>query len=183
LPELPDIEAYATAGELEPALAAFCTAVRLAPSSALYRLHRGDILRRLDRHVEAIDDLSEAIRLDPRFDKALNMRADCYRATRQMHEAIADLSRAIEINPLATYYLNRGIALGIEGRFEESVNDCSAAIQRNPDLLAAYGARALSYTNLKRYNLARADLTHLERMGSRPDPSVLELLEKESPRR
>jgi Flp pilus assembly protein TadD len=174
--------ACAVAGDFESALEAFTAAVRLAPSTAQFHWRRGAMLIRLGRHAEAIDELSETLRLDSRFDKAWNDRAHCYQAARQLPTAIADLSRAIEINPNeARYYVNRGIALGMAGRFDESVLDCSAAIQLKPDFLDAYRNRALSYMNLKRYDLARADLAHMQRLGSPPDPRVVKRLEAESP--
>ena len=174
--------AFAAAGDFESALAAMTVAIRLAPSTVQFHWRRGAVLIRLRRYAEAIDDLSEALRLDPRFDKAWNDRAHCYQAARQLPQAIADLTQAIEINPCeARYYLNRGVALGMAGRFEDSVHDCSTAIRLNPIFLDAYRNRALSYTNLKHYDLARADLAHMERLGSPPDPRVVRRLETESP--
>jgi tetratricopeptide (TPR) repeat protein len=170
--------AHAAAGDLPAALSGLTTAISLTHAPAPYYWHRALVLMKLGRQFEAIDDLSEAIRLDPLFDRAWNARADCYRATQQLPKAIADLSQAIKINPRAPYYLNRGIALGIAGRFQESVDDCSAAVQLDPDCIEAYRTRALSNMNLKRYDLARADLAQMERRGSPPDVRLRERLEK-----
>ncbi len=79
------------------------------------------------------------------------------------------------------YHHNRGIVLGIAGRFAESVQDCSAAIRIKPDYVEAFRTRALSHMNLKHYDLARADLAELERLGGKPDARLAERLEKEAP--
>ena len=150
--------ALSRTGHLDAAIEESSEAIKLQPNIAEYWFERGELQFKVKHFDSAIADLSESIQLEPQFASAYNVRAACYRATHQLSSAIDDLTTAIEIKPQATYFLNRGIALGIVGRFEDSIADCSTAVQINPFLAPAFEARANSYHNLHRDDLAKKDL-------------------------
>jgi len=172
--------ALSAAGRLEPALAALSEAARIDQAAPQVHWRLGVVLMRMGRHAEAIDEFTTALDLNPQFDKPFNDRGLCYRATNRLDEAIADFSSAIAINPREAFpYLNRGVTLRIAGQLEDSIRDCSAAIRLNPGLVPAYHARAVSYASLGSFDLARADLIQLQRLGAPPDDELLEKIEDE----
>lgn len=169
--------ALTTAGEFERALEAITEASRLVPANPYWHRRRGGLLMRLGRHTAALDEFTAAIRLKANWDEAYHDRARCYQEMHRYPKAIADYSKAIAIAPRqASHYLDRGIALTAAERFAESAQDCSTAIELKPELVDAYRARAVSYLNLKSYDLARADLRKMSDLGTPPDPTLLDRL-------
>ena len=60
---------------------------------------------------KAIETLTQAIQLDPRFSLAYNARGFAHYRLKQYKEAIADYDEAIKLNPsYANAYLNRSAA-------------------------------------------------------------------------
>src|SRR6516164_8432899 len=97
----------------------------------------------------AIADLSEAIRLDPKYAEAYYLRGVSYRNKGDLARAISDYSETIRLAPkvaaahpetiirrLAHY--NRGSAYGNKGDFDRAIADFSEAIRLNPKSPEAY---------------------------------------------
>ena len=82
---------------------------------------RGFAHKAAGRYRAAIDDFSQAIRLDARFAVAYNNRADTYTEMGEPDRALADLGEAIKQDPsFGVAYANRGFALTMLGRHEEA---------------------------------------------------------------
>jgi len=85
-------------------------------------------------HTKAIQDLSEAIRLDPEVSAAYYNRGNVALGMRDTVRAIHDFDIAIRQNP--TYvqaFVNRGIARSIQGEYDQAIADFSEAVRLDPD--------------------------------------------------
>jgi len=94
----------------------------------------------------AIDDLTEAIRLDSRRPAAYSIRAQLHLVTGHHDRAIADFTEAIRLDPNnATTRVLRGVAYYHKGGSDEAVTDFAAGIRYDPMLPLAYYERGLAY--------------------------------------
>ena len=107
----------------------------------------------------AIADLSEAIRLNPKFADAYANRGVAFNSKKKYDRAIVDLSEAIRLNPkLALAYFNRGTAYKMKKDYERAIADYSEAIRLNPKFAKAYLNRGATYAQRSDYDRAIADL-------------------------
>jgi tetratricopeptide (TPR) repeat protein len=97
-------------------------------------------MRQFDR---AIEDLDEAIRLDPKRASAYQNRGAAFNGLGRHEQAVDDLSKAIELDPdNAGSFTNRGLALFALGRFDQSIGDLNTAVQLAPRTAIPYFNRA-----------------------------------------
>jgi len=99
----------------------------------------------LDRHEyeRAIEPLTRAIELDPRFVKAYINRITAYQKTGRIEEAKADLTQLVKVEPRnAEGYTSRGDVLLDLQRFDEAISDFSMAIKLSPKAAHFYNNRA-----------------------------------------
>ena len=90
-------------------------------------------------HDKAIADYSEAIRLDPKWERAYYYRGCEYLAKKKYDQAIADYTEVLRIAPNhIEALLNRGIAYQRTRHHEEAVNDFSKCIRLEPNSADAY---------------------------------------------
>jgi tetratricopeptide (TPR) repeat protein len=109
-------------------------------------ISRGSVhLSRRD-YDRAIDDYSEAIRLDPKYAIGFNNRGLAYLRKGKLDRAIEDYDEAIRLNPAYALALaNRATARRIKGRIDLAIEDSDKAIGLNRRLAAAFFARADAY--------------------------------------
>lgn len=89
-----------------------------------------------DDYSLAIQDYTEAIRLNSKSFYAYFKRGSVYFAQQKYDEAINDYTKAIEINPQsAEAYNNRGVAHLRKNERDLAINDFRAALSLNPDSL------------------------------------------------
>jgi tetratricopeptide (TPR) repeat protein len=113
----------------------------------------------------AIDDFTQAIRIDPRYARAYNARGSEYGKKNEFDRAIADFSRAIELDPTLTSALNnRGFTLSKKGEFDRAIADASAAIRIDPDYARAYATRGSAYAQKGELEPALFDLDRAIRL-------------------
>ena len=98
----------------------------------------------------------------------------------QYDKAIDDYSIALSFVPftyafdfrpprwVATAYLQRGVAYGGLGQFDEAIADCTKAIEITPTFADAYYHRNLFYRELGETVNAILDLGRAERLGYKP---------------
>jgi len=131
---------------------------------------RGQIYRVLDRHEEALEDLSRAIEMDPEFAWALAERGEAYRLMRQYGRAIADFNRAIDLDPEEDWALSKRGELQLAFRQpEKAIEDFNRAIEIDPDDWYYY-LRGLAWRLLERESRAVADFrAALERVREKID--------------
>jgi tetratricopeptide (TPR) repeat protein len=128
-------------GEYSERLIPACTAVirshRQTPENlARAFFYRGRALAAKSQFDRAIQDLDQAIRLDPGFPDAFNFRGVARVGEGQFERAIADFDQAIQLDPnYAIAIYNRGLAAQNLGRAGEATQYFEQAKQAGPRLI------------------------------------------------
>ena len=92
---------------------------------------------------KAIDDYTEAIRLDPGIAPAYNNRGAAWGAKKDFDKVIADCNEAIRLDPgFAFAYDNRGNAWRVRKNYDKAIADYNEAIRLDPKYAYAYGKLA-----------------------------------------
>lgn len=108
----------------------------------------------------AIEDLNQAIKLEPQNALAYNRRGDAYYRLGDYEQAQADSSQAILLNPQdANAYFDRGFAYSELGKYKEAIADYNQAIKLNPQNAYAYYGRGIARTKLKDNKGAMGDFS------------------------
>jgi len=103
------------------------------------------------RHAEAIEELDEALELDPNDAVAYTDRGFSRFQLGRHAEAIEDCDRALQLDPYATFgYLTRGMAKAELGRYVEAIADYDEVLLLEPNNLLAYRNRGHSRGKLGR---------------------------------
>ena len=136
-------------------LYAFC----VGPATAAYSA--GAELVFAGEYEAAIEKLSEAIRLDPRYAPAYSSRGSAYLHTGESQAAIQDYDTAIRLAPenpdLADDYYNRGFVYQTIGEYQQAIEDFTQAIRSNPVRADLYEFRASAYDKLGEEQKANSD--------------------------
>ena len=136
-------------------LYAFCA----EPAEAAYSA--GTALNDAGAYEEAIEKLTEAIRLDPRYALAYSSRGSAYLRTGQSKAAIQDYDEAIRLTPenpdQADVYYNRGFVYQTTGQYDQAIQDFTQAIRLNPIRADLYESRATAYDKLGEEQKANSD--------------------------
>ena len=115
---------------------------------------------------QAIDDLDEALRLNPEYAEAYNNRGIAYFSKREYDQAIADYNEALRLNPeLVEAYNNRGLAYHDQGEYNQAVADYNEALRLNPEDAEAYNNRGLAYFSKGGYDQAISDYNEALRLN------------------
>jgi lipoprotein NlpI len=94
----------------------------------------------------AIQDLDQAIRLNPNYAEALRNRGSAYSLKGQFDRAIQDYDQAIRLNPnYALAYNNRGNAYSAKGDNDRAIADYNDTIRLNQYFAEAYKDRGIAY--------------------------------------
>jgi lipoprotein NlpI len=113
----------------------------------------------------AIQDFSQAIRLDPSYAIAYNNRGNAYRDKQDYDSAIRDYSQAIRLDPsYVIAFNNRGNAYRYKQDFDSAIRDYSQAIRLNPKYAIAYNNRGYAYFEKKDYDRAIQDFSQAIRL-------------------
>jgi tetratricopeptide (TPR) repeat protein len=95
--------------------------------------NRGLAYNNKKQYDRAIEDLDEAIRLNPSYTFAFNNRGGAYKDKGQDDRAIQDYDQAIRLDPLYTAaFTNRGLAYEGTKDFEKARTDFRTAISVSP---------------------------------------------------
>jgi tetratricopeptide (TPR) repeat protein len=84
---------------------------------------------------QAIKDLTDCIKLNPRRTEAYFIRSSCYSALHQNDQAISDLDQAVRLDPNnGVIFLNRGLIYSNQGKNEAAISDFDQAIKLDSSL-------------------------------------------------
>ena len=139
-----DLEAAGQAKDYAEALADYKRAIAIAPgfASAHWRRGKANLLYGRDLPA-ALNDLDEAIRLDPLQAEFFVTRASILGWLGEPDRAMADLNKALSVDPQSvTALTNRGLAFANEGDAARALRDYNAALTLTPDDAGLYGFRA-----------------------------------------
>jgi len=136
-----------------------------AKNSAIAHHERGLAYRSKGDFDRAIADLSEAVRLDPKYAEAYYGRGLAYGNKDDLDRAIADYSEAIRLKPrVPAVHYNRGKLYQLQGNNDRAIADFSEAIRLDPKFAAAYNNRGFAYLNQGRTDRAIADFDEAIRL-------------------
>ena len=117
--------------------------------SMIYK-HRGMANFAESKYIDAVQDFSRTIELDPSCYKAFYYRAVVKSVMQQYIEAIDDFSRSLEINPYQHFALyRRGQAFYHLGDYPKALADCENALVAEPESAPAHRFRELLLNKLK----------------------------------
>jgi tetratricopeptide (TPR) repeat protein len=126
---------------------------------------------------QAVNTLTELIRLNPAAIEAYHRRSIAYLALCELDRAIADCSWIIgsggtpitRAEPVSRFvtdaYLHRGEAFARTGQHEKAIADFTEAIRLEPDVPTAYAWRAQSYRTLGDKDSAAQDKQKAQELG------------------
>ncbi len=130
----------------------------MAPKTAEEFTRRGERRLEANRIRDAIEDFSDAIRLDKKYGRAFQKRAWAFCLRSDYDTAIADCDVAIRLNEDdADAYFYRGWALDEKKQYDRAITDYTRAIQLGTRLGSAYNNRGVVYSRKKEKQQALAD--------------------------
>jgi len=113
-----------------------------AAGTTEWHYNQGYDLVEQGRYREAIEELSQAIELDPASAKAYNNRGSAYHYLDQQERAIQDFNEAIHLNPeYALVYYNQGSAYKELGKKTEAIANFEKFIILTADLKSVQTAK------------------------------------------
>ncbi len=129
-----------------------------SPNTAFAYHNRGVAHLDQSMYPSALDDFSQAIRLDPQYPDAYYNRGIIHKIQQRYDLAISDFDKAITINPYAAeYYNNRGAVLKITQHHTLAMKNFNRALKINPKLEEGYINRGALHVIQKNYRAAIAD--------------------------
>ena len=149
------------------ALPFFTRELKQNPTAAAYNT-RGAIWNERGEHDRAIEDFSEAIRLDPQVKQFYNNRGVAWDDKAHYEEAIADYDRAIELDPrYSLAFNNRGNAWSALEDYGRAIADYSEAIRLDPKDPSAFFNRAHAWSVREEYGKAISDYDEAIRLDGK----------------
>jgi len=144
-----------------------------AAGTTEWHYNQGYDLVEQGRYREAIEELNQAIELDPASAKAYNNRGSAYHYLDQHERAIQDFDKAIRLNPdYALAYYNRGSTYHHLDQHERAVQDFNEAIRLNPEYALVYynqgsaykelGKKTEAIANFEKFIILTADLRSIQ---------------------
>jgi tetratricopeptide (TPR) repeat protein len=121
------LEGYLRAGELEQAMRACETALRLAPNLAKAYYFRAQIFAEMGQLEQAIYDYQKVVRLRPSFEEAW----------KSLKDAELDFAEEFQATP-AKQHLDEALEYAYEGELETALAKCELARQSLPAIAPAH---------------------------------------------
>jgi serine/threonine protein kinase len=164
--------ALAGQGKKQDALYAYRTAITKEPKLEKPYIKQGEILRQLNKPLEAVEVYNQAIQVNPNFVEAYSERGETrFNYLGQKQAAIADFTKIIQLRPqvrsilepnyLANAYFQRGRAYLDLGKPQDAIADFNWLLNQKPlptkDL--PYIFRGVAKDKLKDFQGAIADFT------------------------
>lgn len=157
--------AHANDGEIESALADV-QAILAAEPQNIEALHlRGTIRLTLELVAEAIEDFSTVVKIEPTCAEAYAQRGNAYRMQGEVELAMSDYTRAIELEATAVAHANRALCWKDQRQLDKALDDLNAAVQLQPDFLAARFERAHLLHKFDQDESALSDLAEVLRLA------------------
>lgn len=128
------------------------------PTRASYLNSRGRAYYQDRRYEQAIDDFSEAIRLNPKNPESYFNRGDAYDEKKDFDRAIMDYDEALRLRPQVPVVLNnRGLAYSHKRDYDRAIQDYDEALRLQPEYPDALINRGIAYYNEQKLDKAAAD--------------------------
>jgi len=115
------------------------------PSSPSY-LGRGEEYIKVTKYNEAIDDFTNAIKLNPKESRAYYNRGNAFLDMKNYDKAIKDFTTALNLdNKLINAYVNRALAYSEFEKPELAISDYNEALKLNPNQSEVYTNRGVLF--------------------------------------
>ena len=122
----------------------------------------------------AIEELNQAIRMNPRHYWSLVLRGVCFLEKGDFVSSAGDFGLCAGLRPdLVWGYFNRGYVYDRGGRKAEAVEDYTMAIARDPRFVPARINRGMALLQLRRYADALTDFQAAKTLGGSENDSTL----------
>ena len=155
-------------GDCQKAADLIGVALEIDPGNAAAQSNRGNALRDLGLHQQAIASYDRAIALKPDFADAHFNRGLALNYLKQFHAAIDSYNTVVALQPdHVDAYCNRGAAFNELRQSERAIESYDRAIALRPDLAEAHFNRGNTLKNLGRY-LEAVD-SYNKAIGLKPD--------------
>ncbi|CAD8179273.1 unnamed protein product [Paramecium pentaurelia] len=106
----------------------------------------GKLYENIGDKSKALNDLNQAIQLNPNYAQAYSIRGNLYEKLGDKSKALNDYNQAIRFDPNNELsYINRGFLYQVIGQIERALFDYYSAIQLNPKYSQAYLNRGNIY--------------------------------------
>lgn len=128
----------------------------------------------------AVSAFDEAIRLDPRSERAYANRGAARLHLGDAQGAVADFTRALELKPShpEDLFFNRGNAYALAGKTVGAISDFTRAVEIRPDFARAFFNRGLVRARTGDLAGARADWQHA--IAIEPDARIREAMARQA---
>lgn len=152
-----------SAGDTIAAIADIDKALELNKNAVNGYIMRADIaINRNQDYANALTDMDEAIRLQPKQAGLFINRAFLRYKLDDYYGAMSDYDYAIQLDPLNTVALYNRALLRMEVHdFPHAIEDLSAVLTLRPDDYRAHYNRAMVYLETKDYDKALSDVNHV----------------------
>jgi tetratricopeptide (TPR) repeat protein len=138
-------------GRLAEALLSGNKAVFLAPHSSVCLRNRGNVLRALQLHEQAVADYERSLALQPGSVDVLVNRGNSLTDLGRLDEALESYDRALILAPtLVEVHVNRGNALKSLRKFDDALASYERASTLNPNLAMAHFKCGVALMKLNR---------------------------------
>jgi tetratricopeptide (TPR) repeat protein len=155
-------------GRHEEAIAAFDSAIAIAPGLAFPWYVRGNALYELGHFVHAIEAYKKALELDPDYADAWNNLGLSAFKLNHYTDALAAFDLAIARDPSNAFsWNNRGIVLQIQKKNEEAIDAFDHAVSIDPDFIDPFINKINALMSIRRYNDAISTYNEILRLDPR----------------
>ncbi len=154
--------------DFERAIADFDACLQLdRPNSADAFAHRGEARNFVNGNLDmALADLNEALRQNPKHERAWSMRAANYQLRGDWDRARADYDQALLLNSENAEALeNRGVVWEKTGDLDRAITDFSTAMRVDPKSASPFRHRAQAFERRGDFEKAEVDLNELVRLS------------------
>lgn len=139
----------------------------IEPNLAVKRNDRGEEFRKKGEFDNAIQEYTEAIKLNPMFSWPYNNRGLARAAKGEFDEALKDFADAIRLDPKYAFaFNNRGLVRAAKGELENAMKDYTEAIRLSPRYAFPYHNRGVLWVKQGDFGQAIADFAEAVQLDS-----------------
>jgi tetratricopeptide (TPR) repeat protein len=146
--------------------------VAATPADRIHALlARAELRRKSEQFDLAVQDCSEAIRLDPAAPQGFDCRGNALAADKKYLPALDDFDRSIKLDPeYVQGFADRAATFGLMRETRLAVRDYTEAVRLDPTRVQGFVDRAEAYLKVRRIDLAIDDQSEAIRLEpSSPD--------------